>query len=74
MWLGVVGWRMSILTVVLVLCGIGVLLWLVNVHIPMAAPFKTLVNAVVIISTVLWLLGAFGVLDAISGAKLPRVH
>jgi hypothetical protein len=65
---------MSILSVVIVLCVVGVLLWLVNQYLPMQPPFKTLVNVVVVIATVLWLLSAFGVLGSISGARLPRVR
>jgi uncharacterized membrane protein len=65
---------MSILSVVIVLCVVGVLLYLVNQYLPMQPPFKTLVNVVVIIAVVLWLLSAFGVIGAISGARLPRVR
>jgi 1-acyl-sn-glycerol-3-phosphate acyltransferase len=65
---------MSILSVVIILCVVGVLLWLVNKYLPMQPPFKAIVNAVVVIAVVLWLLAAFGVLGAISGARLPRVR
>ena len=65
---------MSILSVVVVLCVVGVLLWLVNRFLPMQPPFKTLVNVVVVIAVVIWLLSAFGVLGSISGARLPRVR
>jgi hypothetical protein len=65
---------MSILSVVIVLCVVGVLLWLVNQYLPMQPPFKTIVNAVVVIAVVLWILSAFGVLGSISGARLPRVR
>lgn len=65
---------MSILSVVIILCVVGVLLWLVNKYLPMQPPFKTIINAVVVIAVVLWLLSAFGVLGAISGARLPRVR
>jgi hypothetical protein len=65
---------MPILSVVIVLCVVGVLLWLVNTYLPMAAPFKTIVNVVVVIAVVLWLLSAVGILGSISGARLPRVR
>jgi vacuolar-type H+-ATPase subunit I/STV1 len=65
---------MSILSVVIVLIVVGVLLFLVNKHIPMQPPFKTIVNVVVIFAVVLWLLSAFGVLGSITGARLPRVR
>jgi hypothetical protein len=65
---------MSIVSVVIVLCVVGVLLWLVNTYLPMQPPFKTLVNAVVVIAAVLWLLSAFGVIGSISRARLPRLR
>ena len=39
---------------------VGVLLWLVNTYIPMAAPIKSLLNAVVVIVMVVWILKVFG--------------
>src|ERR1019366_2774902 len=65
---------MTILSVVIVLCVVGVLLYLVNQYLPMQPPFKTIVNVVVVIAVVLWVLSAFGVLGSISGARLPRVR
>jgi hypothetical protein len=65
---------MSIISVVVVLCVVGVLLWFLNRYLPMQPPFKAIVNAVVVIAVVLWLLSAFGVWGAISGARLPRVR
>ncbi len=56
---------MPLINVVLVLIAIGVLLWLVNNYIPMAASIKTILNAVVVIAVVLWLLRIFGVLATI---------
>jgi hypothetical protein len=52
--------------IVLVLIVVGVLLWLVNRFIPMAAQIKSLLNIVVMIAMVVWLLQAFGVLGPIS--------
>jgi len=53
---------MSIITVILILIAVGVLLWLVNAYIPMAAPIKTILNVVVVILVILWLLGVFGII------------
>jgi len=39
---------------------VSVLLWLVNRFIPMAGSIKSILNAVVVICTVLWLLDVFG--------------
>ena len=52
---------MPILTVVLVLIGVGVVLWLINKYIPMQGTIKNILNAVVVIVVVVWLLKVFGV-------------
>lgn len=61
---------MSLLTVVLVLIVIGVLLWLINRFIPMAASIKTILNVVVVICVILWLLSVFGLISGIGPIKL----
>ena len=60
---------MPLLQVVMVLIGVGVLLWLVNQFIPMAGSIKSILNAVVVICVVLWLLNIFGLFDSLS-----RIH
>jgi hypothetical protein len=50
-----------LITVVLTLVIVGVLLWIINRYIPMAAPIKTILNLVVIIAVVIWLLHVFGI-------------
>lgn len=57
---------MSIITVIVVLVIVGVLLWLINTYIPMAAPIKTILNVVVVIVVIIWLLQAFGVLGGMN--------
>jgi hypothetical protein len=52
---------MSVITVLLVICVVGVLLWLVNSYIPMDAKIKRILNIVVVIVLVVWLLRVFGV-------------
>jgi len=60
---------MPILTVILVLIGVGVLLWVVNTYIPMQRTIKSILNAVVVILVVIWLLRIFGVLGS-----LQQIH
>ncbi len=50
---------MPLTTFVAVMIGIGVLLWVVNKFVPMEANIKSILNAVVIIATVLWILALF---------------
>lgn len=52
---------MPLLEIVVVLIVVGVLMWLINTYIPMAAPIKSLLNAVVVIALIVWLLKAFGI-------------
>jgi len=60
---------MPLLQIVLVLVVVGVLLWLVNRFIPMQGTIKSILNAVVVIATVLWLLDVFGLFHSLS-----RIH
>lgn len=40
---------------------VGVVLWLVNTYIPMAAPIKTVINIVIVLILCIWLLNTFGI-------------
>jgi hypothetical protein len=60
---------MPLLQIVVALIVVGVLLWLVNRYIPMAASIKSILNAFVVIVVVLWLLNMFGLLHSLS-----RIH
>ena len=51
---------MNLISILIVLIIIGVVLYLVNTYIPMAAPIKTVINVVVVIALCLWLLNGFG--------------
>jgi hypothetical protein len=63
------------LQLVLVLIAIGVALYLFNVYVTMIdARIKTLINVVVILCAVLYVLAAFGVIDALRAAPVPRVN
>ena len=61
---------MPLLTVVLSLIVVGVLLWLVNSFIPMAASIKSILNAVVVIVVVVWLLNVFGLLESLRNFRI----
>jgi hypothetical protein len=61
---------MPLLQIVMVLIVIGVLLWLVNNYIPMAGSIKSILNAVVVIVTVLWLLNVFGLFHSLSHMRI----
>jgi hypothetical protein len=61
---------MSVIHLILVLAVAGLLFWLVNRNVPMDARIKSLLNVVVTIALVLWLLGVFGFLPALSGIQI----
>jgi hypothetical protein len=54
----------------MVLIVVGVLLWLVNRYIPMQGTIKGILNAVVVIATVVWLLQVFGLLHTLSRIRV----
>jgi ABC-type long-subunit fatty acid transport system fused permease/ATPase subunit len=64
---------MSLVTVVLTLIVVGMLLWLINTYVPMAASIKSILNFVVVVAVVLWLLYGFGVLGHSGQIRLPDV-
>ncbi|MBU1367933.1 MAG: hypothetical protein KJ578_02895 [Bacteroidetes bacterium] len=61
---------MPILTILIVIIGVGVILWLINSFIPMHRTVKSILNAVVIIILVIWLLKVFGVLDTLQNVQI----
>jgi hypothetical protein len=63
---------MSLIGLIVVLCVVGVLLWLVNTMIPMDAKIKMIINVVVVIVVVLWLLNIFGLLSSMDHIRVGR--
>ena len=63
---------MPLIQVVEFLIVVGVLLWLVNRFVPMAASIKSILNAVVVIGVVLWLLNVFGLFHSVSRMDIGR--
>ncbi len=61
---------MPVLTILIVIIGVGVILWLINSFIPMQRTIKNILNAVVIIILVIWLLKIFGVLDSLQNVTI----
>ena len=65
---------MPLMSLVITLIVVGVLLWLVNSYIPMDGKIKSILNAVVVISVVVWLLYAFGVVNHSGDIRVPQVR
>jgi len=64
---------MPLLQLVGTLIVVGVLLWLVNSFIPMARSIKSLLNAVVVIATVLWILNVTGLLHTLTNIRIGHI-
>jgi hypothetical protein len=62
----------AIVHIALILIVIGVVLSLINRYIPMASSIKSILNAVVVISVLVWLLNVFGFLS--STPTFPKIR
>jgi hypothetical protein len=65
---------MTLVGIVLVLVIAGLVMWLINTYIPMAAGIKSLLNVVVFIVVVVWLLQGFGIVGNIPGVHFPSLR
>lgn len=65
---------MSLLTLVVALVAVGIILYCINQFVPMDAKIKMILNVVVILVLVVWLLQAFGVIDAFNNVRVPRAR
>jgi len=65
---------MTLVSIVIVLVVIGLIMWLINTYIPMAASIKSLLNIVVFIVVVVWLLQTFGLIGNIPGVRIPPLR
>lgn len=65
---------MPLLTLIVALAATGVILYCINKFVPMDARIKMILNVVVIVVLVVVVLDAFGVIDAMRGVRVPRMH
>jgi hypothetical protein len=64
---------MSIIALLVILALLGLAAWVVNYKLPIAQPFKLIINVVLIVIAVWLCLDAFGIMDQIRGAKVPSL-
>jgi hypothetical protein len=64
---------MTLLDTGLVLVVVGLLMWLTNAYIPMAAGIKSILNVVVFVVVLIWVLQVFGLVGQIPGVRIPRL-
>ena len=63
---------MPLLNLVIVLIVVGVALYLINRHIPMASSIKTILNVVVVVVVCVWLLQTAGLVGSLGSFRLTR--
>ncbi len=56
---------MTLVGIVGVLVVVGLIMWLINTYIPMAAGIKSILNIVVFLVVAVWLLQGFGIIGNI---------
>jgi hypothetical protein len=64
---------MTLIDIVLVFVVVGLLMWLINAFVPMAAGLKSLLNVVVFVVILIWVLQVFGLVGPIPGVRIPRL-
>jgi thiol:disulfide interchange protein len=60
---------MPLINIVIALIVIGVALWLINNHIPMASGIKTSLNVVVVVAIAVWALQSVGLWGRVTGGS-----
>jgi hypothetical protein len=64
---------MSLLSLVVTLIVIGLILWAINVYLPIDAKIKKVINVVVVICVAIWLLNAFGIWGHAKEVPVPKL-
>ena len=62
---------MTLVDVVVILVIAGILMWLINTYIPMAAAIKSLLNIVVFVVLLIWVLQSLGIIGEVAGIRIP---
>jgi len=62
------------MSMVVVLVIVGLLMWLINTYVPMAAGIKSILNVVVFIVVGVWVLQGFGLVGNIPGVHIPALR
>lgn len=65
---------MPLINLIVALVAVGIVLYCINRFVPMDARIKAILNIIVILVLVVWLLDAFGLIDAFRQVKVPRAH
>jgi hypothetical protein len=66
--------HMTLVGIVGVLVVVGLIMWLINTYIPMAAGIKSVLNIVVFLVVAVWLLQGFGIIGNVPGVRIPALR
>jgi len=64
---------MTLVNLVLILVIAGLIMWLINTYVPMAAAMSSLLNLGVFVVLLIWVLQVLGVVEGITGIHLPAL-
>ena len=62
---------MTLVDIVVILVIAGLLMWLINTYIPMAAAIRSLLNIVVFVVLLIWVLQSLGIIGGVAGIRIP---
>jgi len=62
---------MTLVDIVIILVIAGLLMWLINTYIPMAAAIRSLLNIVVFVVLLIWVLQSLGIIGEVAGVRTP---
>ena len=65
---------MTLVDIVVILVIAGLLMWLINTYIPMAAAIKSLLNIVVFVVLLIWVLQSLGFIGEVAGIRIPPLR
>lgn len=65
---------MTLVDIVVILVIAGLLMWLINTYIPMAAAIKSLLNIVVFVVLLIWVLQSLGIIGEVAGIRIPPLR
>jgi cobalamin biosynthesis protein CobD/CbiB len=51
----------GLITLIVVVVVVGLIMWVVNEHLPIPQPYRTILNVIVLLATLLWVLRHFGI-------------
>ncbi|MGB8413494.1 MAG: Thivi_2564 family membrane protein [Candidatus Binatus sp.] len=63
----------TLVQIIVILVVVGLVMWLINTYIPMAASIKSLLNIIVFVVLLIWVLQTFGLIGPIPGLKMPAL-